>query len=185
MRITIRRATVDDLPWLRQTVGAFLSEQAQGYPSFDAEELDAFTLAMLRGLTQNPQFGVWAAWRGRTAVGSLGGEIQTRVVGKPHVFAHALWAYVTPEYRKGDVGFRLVEAFAQWAQSLGVEVMECRASAGDTRYADHGYPLVATCYAAPIKQVLDRWRGHAYPPPKPDAPQANGHDTTEPLAVSA
>ena len=80
-----------------------------------------------------------------------------------------MWAYVEPAYRQADAGYRLLEAFAEWAQGLGVTYMECKAVPGDTRYADAGYPQTATCYAAPITQVLDSWRGHAYP--LPAAPQ--------------
>src|SRR6266850_1628396 len=104
MRITIRPATVDDLPWLRHLVEKFMAEpiQAAGYPRFDAEELDTFTLAAYRNLTATPSpFRAWLAWRGKMAVGVLGGEIQERVVGKPHRFANALWCYVEPDYRDG------------------------------------------------------------------------------------
>jgi GNAT superfamily N-acetyltransferase len=176
-RITIRQATVDDLPWVRHLIAKFMADpkQVQGYPTFDVEELDAFTVAAYRALAHNPAFRSWLAWRGKTAIGCLAGEIQSRLVGKPHRYVNALWAYVEPEYRAGDVGFRMLDAMAVWAEHEGIDTMECRATAGDTRYADHGYPLVATDYAAPIALVRDRWRQHAE---KTDAPKTNGHDTT-------
>lgn len=180
MRITIRLATADDLPWLRHLVAEFMAEpvQAAGYPRFDAEELDTFTLIALRSLSEpTSSFRCWLAWRGGKAVACLGGEIQERRVGKPHRFANALWAYVQPAYRGGDVGFRLLDTFASWAETQGVDMMECRAQAGDSRYADHGYPLIATEYAAPIAQVRESWRKHVEKP-APEPPKANGHDTT-------
>lgn len=166
-RLRIARATVDDLPWLRYLIDLFRHDptQANAYPVFDDEELDHFTLACLRALQQNPKFAVFVAWHGKKAIGCLGGEVSERLVGKPHLYANALWAYVQAPYRKGDAGFRLVEAWAEWAAEQGCTMMECKASPGDTRYADQGYPLTATCYAAPIRQVLDQWRGHAYPLP--------------------
>jgi GNAT superfamily N-acetyltransferase len=190
MRITIRRATVDDLPWLRHLVAAFMAEpiQSAGYPAFDAEELDTFTLIALRSLSDPTSlFRCWLAWRGKTAVACLGGEIQTRLVGKPHQFANALWAYVQPEYRGGDVGWRLLDAFAGWAESLGVKMMECRAQTGDTRYADHGYPQISTEYAAPVATVRERWRQHVQKTEAPavEPPQPNGHDTTAVIEVPA
>jgi GNAT superfamily N-acetyltransferase len=171
MRITIRRATVDDLPWLRHLIAAFMAEPTESgaYPALDAEELDAFTLGALRGLTGTyPNFRAYIAWRGRQAVGMIGGELQERLVGKPHQYAHVLWIYVEPACRESDVGFRLLEGFAEWAKSAGVTDVEWRSTAGNSRYLDAGYPVVATMFAAPIASVLDRWRGHAYPPPKPE-----------------
>lgn len=198
-RILIRQATVDDLPWMRLLFDRFMAGKPDRYPAHDAEELDHFTVGAYRMLTQHPGFGCWIAWRGKTAVGFLGGAVEERLVGKPHTYANALWAYVEPEYRAGDVGFRLLEAFAGWAQAQGAAMLECQADAGDTRYADAGYPLVSTRYAAPIADVLDNWRGHAYPiqgreerlvssrilgrEETPVTP-ANGHDTT-PDAVTA
>lgn len=162
-KIVIRRATVDDLPWIRHLVSEFIADpsQAQMYPAMDAEELDAFTLLAYRSLEHNPHFSAWIAWKGKRAVGVLGGEIQERQIGKPHRFANALFAFVEASHRSSDVGFRMTEAFATWAQEQGIDMMECRAVAGDTRYADNGYPLVSTCYAAPIAQVLDTWRAKA------------------------
>lgn len=182
-RIPIRLATVDDLPWMRFLFDRFMAGKPDRYPTHDAEELDHFTLGALHML-QNPRFGCWIAWRGKTAVGFLGGLIEERLIGKPHVFANALWCYVEPDYRAGDVGFRLLDAFGQWATAQGVTMLECQADAGDTRYADQGYRLVSTRYAEPITTVLDRWRGHVYrlpsdvPAPLPVPPPANGHDKT-------
>lgn len=154
----IRRATVDDLPWMRMLYAALAAEQtamqADPYPAFGGDaDLDAFTLGVYRSLDL-PAAGIFVAADGNRVVGFLGGEIMTREVGMPRQYGHAHYLYVLPEYRKKGVARALMEHGATWAAEQGVSTVELYGLAADDGWLRRGFRPMMMRYYMPLADFL-------------------------------
>ena len=117
---TIRLATLQDLPWLRQLHGAFAEETTavSHYPGVDEVELDHFVTAFVLAFKNDPTFFCFVAVEDstKTIVGYLGGSVLTRMIGTPHEVLTAHWLYVTPDWRGRGLARQLCGAGIAWVR---------------------------------------------------------------------
>ncbi len=190
--VTVTPATVEHLPWIRVLFDRLVAEgkakHLPAYPLMDAEESDAFTLAIYRHLTTNPQFGAWVASVDGEVIGFLAGEIAERAIGRPHRFAAPHYLYVDPAHRaeggKHGAAALLIEASLAWARAQGVTHIEVAALEGDTQWEDRGLRPYLRKFYVPIEEL--RVSGHVAKPPTPPVEKPkrgrrtrrmpNGHD---------
>jgi ribosomal protein S18 acetylase RimI-like enzyme len=157
----IRRATFADVSWLRLLFSHLVEDQQRHfpdhhYPGYDAEELDNFTLVCARELGNGaPHFLAWLAVDPTmgTAVGFLAGEIASRAIWKPHVFAAPHWLYVAPAARGQGVAQALVAAGVAHLAELGIADVELAALPGDDQWARRGWQPYLVRYAMPTATI--------------------------------
>jgi GNAT superfamily N-acetyltransferase len=158
--MTIRPATIADLPWLRllftQLIAHGVERFPSPYPSMDDEEFDNFTRAMYRQLTINPHFGCWVADDGGTLVGFLAGEVWERAIGKPNRYGSPHYLYVDPQHRGRGVAPALIKAGVEWLRGQGITHVELAAWAGDPLWQRHGWQPYLSKFWLPLDAVLAR-----------------------------
>jgi GNAT superfamily N-acetyltransferase len=182
-RLTIRQAVPEELPWIRKLFSDFVASQyathRQAYPAFNDDELDAFTIQCLRQMQHHPFFRVYLAWHGKKAVGLLGGELMTRLVGLPRAYLAVHWLWVDPSYRHVGVTRRLQEPAFQWAEANGVTTVEWRALGSDHQWSARGYATIARMYAAPIADVRAQAVTHTRPVAEAALPNGHAHPPSD------
>lgn len=155
--VTILRAEVSHLPWLRHLFAALVGEQstrfAPPYPVLDGEELDEFTRTLYRHLSGNPGFAAWLAAVDGRAVGFLAGEIWERAIGKPHRYAAPHYLYVEPAHRGAGVARALIATGVQWLAAQGIDTVELASLAADDGWLRRGWRPYLTKFYLPLAEV--------------------------------
>ena len=147
----VRIATVNDLPWLRVLFAQSLKEIGPfTYPTMDDAELDEFVRSVYIHLTQNPDFRVFVAEEDGKIVGFLGGQLDGRSVGRPHVIARPHWLYIEPSARKKGVATALMQAGLVWLRERGITHVECFGMAGDDGWARRGFTPFMVLYQVSV-----------------------------------
>ena len=171
--MTIRLATIADLPWLRQLHTAFVAEvsQRQAYPHMDDEGLDHWTVCVLHALKNDPTFFCFVAIEEVHFLGYLGGGILTRLVGTPSRVATVHWLYVDPVARRHGLSRQLLAAALAWSREHFPDVThaELNASMGMTLWQSWGFQPYQVAYQGPLTLVDQFITGT-----KPPAERANG-----------
>jgi len=162
----VRPATLDDLPSIRRLYASFIVEQPPIYPIFDVTDVDAFTLAMAAALRYDPRhppFGCFVAVGGARVVGFIAGEVLTRQMGQPRLYATAHWCYLEPAHRGQGLGRALVTAGITWLRALGVGVLEAAANTGHDHWQRWGFQPYLSRFVVEVAAIA-----LAPPPPAVD-----------------
>lgn len=141
--MTIRHATPDDVPRLVDMSRHFLASTAYGRLLIPTtEQLEAFVVLILT--------------HGGALVAEVDGQVEGMigVVALAHPITQELVAeevawWVEPDYRKGTIGPRLLQAAEDWASVKGVTVLKMVAPAKSDvgkYYERHGYTAFETAF---------------------------------------
>jgi ribosomal protein S18 acetylase RimI-like enzyme len=182
----IRRATFADVPMLRRCFAHLVAELEAArrvpYPSYTADDLDAFTLLLAQRLEQDPTLLAYVALDDETGelAGFLAGELTQRRVGQPAVFCAAHWLYVAPEARGHGVARHLVRAGCADLAALGVTHVELASVTGDEQWAARGWQPYLTHYVLPLDAVAAAAAERPVPPAAAPLPAAVGAENGGP-----
>lgn len=113
--IKVRQATLLDLLLLAPLAERYASE-AQGHSNFPLDL--EFCLQNAAATIMNDSGCLLVAFDGNTAVGLLWGHASPLPWSKAQLAFDSI-LYVVPEKRKSFVGYRLMQAWEQWAKSRG------------------------------------------------------------------
>lgn len=114
--LVIRRATHDDVPWLLQELRAFANWN--GLRLFG----DEGHAEALLGRLIDTQF-VAIATRGTSRLGLIAGVVNPHPFNPDIKMATELWWWVTPDARGSSAGARLLDAFDEWADDSGADLV--------------------------------------------------------------
>jgi len=114
--LVIRRATHEDVPWLLQELRAFA-----GWNGLRLFGDEAHAEALVGQLIET-QF-VAIATRGDNRLGLIAGVINPHPFNPDLDMATELWWWVTPDARGSSAGARLLDAFDQWADESGADLV--------------------------------------------------------------
>lgn len=155
--MSIRFATIDDLPDIRMLWQALGEEESRTYPRdfWARPSIDAFTRQVALALTQpDPVAAVLLALEDGTPVGMLVLEVMERTLGNPprYVFVH--WLYILPRYRGKGIGNDLIEMAAEFALAQGLTTAEVTYSPGGPTWDHLGFQPFEIRAHSPLTQVL-------------------------------
>jgi hypothetical protein len=176
--VTIRQATLHDLPLLRELWLAMIAEQhtTPFYP-FPHEDDDARLTADLAQVLQQPSFAAFLAADDQgTPLGFCAVEHQERRFGTPRTYGYFHAIYTLPEartYHQPPVAVRLCLAACTWARVwTGVQMIECDNTTGAPPWWRGVLPFKATCthYVAKILDCRDALQRFGIPPAPPEPP---------------
>jgi GNAT superfamily N-acetyltransferase len=143
--VTIRRATLEDLPAIVAMAARFRGTTAYaGLVDENLEQLEQLARFLI-------EFGVVfvAEKFGRVLVGMLGATLVTHPIGGERIASEVAW-WVEPEYRGGTAGVRLLEAAETWATTQGARRFQMIAPTANARvgelYRRRGYCEVETTW---------------------------------------
>jgi GNAT superfamily N-acetyltransferase len=174
----IRRAAFADVPALRRGFAHLVAELEAArrvpYPSYTADDLDAFTLLLAQRLEQDPTLLAYVAVDDETGdlLGFLAGELTQRRVGQPAIFCAAHWLYVAPAARGTGVARALVRAGCADLAALGVTHVELAAVTGDEQWAARGWQPYLTHYVLPLEAIAAAAAERPEPPAAEPPPAA-------------
>lgn len=114
--LVIRRATHDDVPWLLRELRAFA-----GWNGLQLFGNEAHSEALV-GQLIDTQF-VAIATRSDERVGLIAGTVGPHPFNPERTMAMELWWWVTPEARGSSAGARLLDAFDDWANDSGADLV--------------------------------------------------------------
>ena len=114
----VRRATLDDVPWLLAELRAF----AAHYPITTVSLFgsDAHAEGMLLALIGG-QF-VAIATRNGERLGLIAGGVAPHPYNPDLLVASELWWWVSPAHRGTTAGYRLLASFHEWARQQGADL---------------------------------------------------------------
>jgi GNAT superfamily N-acetyltransferase len=147
-------------------------EKPMAHPEFNEHTSDEFTLTVAQLMQDsNYPFAIWLAFKGRRAIGFLGGEIQYRSIGTPHYYCTAHWLYVRPEHRGRGVAADLIAVGLEWLQEqqlpilngdgqnpTHIDTVELAAAYEDDSWMDRGFIPFTTRL---VRSVTDLSLGRA------------------------
>ena len=115
----MRRATVEDVPWLL----AELREFAAHYPISNVSLFGSDTHAegLLLALIVGQYVAI--AHRGDERLGLIAGGLAPHPYNPDLIVASELWWWVTPEHRGTRAGYALLAAFHRWARDAGADLV--------------------------------------------------------------
>jgi len=186
--MTIRLATLNDLPAIRALWRAF-ADEPRPYPANILASLDTFTRDVAVALAQSPAtVFCFLAEDELRPLGFFLYEIQTRVYGEPHRFGFVHYAYVVPDHRREGIVARLAELCAEHALAQGLEVCEATHTMDQHVWDTFGFTDFETRATAPIAKVLqtldhrrarkvvEKGNGFDHDPVSPEQPEGKGKD---------
>jgi hypothetical protein len=139
---TVRLATIEDLPWIRQLWREMLLEQAPPYPTDIPASIDSFTRSLAMALVQSPpQAFVFLA----TLPGSempdafLAYEVQTRQLGEPSRLGFVHYCYTRRPARNQGLATTLAELTAEHMTTQGLVCVEITTLPTNEGWADLGF----------------------------------------------
>ena len=148
----IEPARYEHLPWLRMLYMRWMAEQPIAYPESDASDVDNFVLALADKIrTENSNFVLLVAIKGRRVVGFIGGDVQERLLGKPKRYGRALWIYVVPKHRQHGCAAQLMEAGGLWMRTQNVDVVEVDEMGNSTEWERRGLTPYMRKYWIPLE----------------------------------
>lgn len=113
----VRKATFDDIPALL-AMGAAMHAESPRFRAMPYSEEKVYNLAVAL-LTQEGAGGILVAEADGIIVGMFSFVVSEQFFG-PASYAADLVVYVKPEHRGGSAFLKLVRAFENWADELGV-----------------------------------------------------------------
>lgn len=184
---TIRQATIEDLPALRQLWIEYLDTMTSAqdyYPRNISGSIDDWTRSVARELVKVPATAfIFVAERDAKLIAFLLWEIMHRLLGEPHEYAYCHHLFVRPDARGQGVGPAISEVYLEHALAQGLAECEAGFYPGTTWVKSHPYDWYSTHGHMPIGRLLshfDKRRAHHA---ALAATVGNGHDalvTAEP-----
>lgn len=115
----MRRATVEDVPWLLDE----LREFAAHYPITNVALFgsDAHAEGLLLALIGGQYVAI--AHRGDERMGLIAGGLARHPYNPDLLVASELWWWVTPAHRGTRAGYALLAAFQRWARHAGADLV--------------------------------------------------------------
>lgn len=156
MKLSIRRATPNDIGAIADMSAALHVESDVGYPEIDETEAEKMMFQILDSF-RNPECLFLVAFDGKKPIGFLAGHIAFHHVGKPQKVGVVEQIYVVPEKRGGPVGFGMIKEAVKVAMQHGVEAFEAVGVPGktDQRWAKLGFRPYATYMHLDKESMLD------------------------------
>lgn len=186
---TIRQATIEDLPALRQLWQEYIVTMTNFpdyYPKNLLGSLDDWTRSVALELVKVPATAfIFVAERDSKLIAFLLWEIQHRLLGEPHQFACCHHLFVRADDRKQGIGPALSEVYCEHALAQGLTECEAAYYPGTTWVPSHPYDFFSTRGHMPIGKLLahfDKRRAHHA---ALAAEVGNGHDADMPLTPDA
>jgi ribosomal protein S18 acetylase RimI-like enzyme len=186
--ISVKLATLTDLPDLRSLWRAFVDDQRITYPVGVAASIDTFTRqAAIAMAAEPPTVVCFLAYQGTVPVGFLLYEPQTRIFGDPSHFGFIHYLYLDPAVRHRGLATMLATLAGEHMIAAGLSHCEITTKPDDTQWADLGFiPYETRSYVActtALGLVAERQRRAAArhgngldhsvtEAPSPDAPPA-------------
>jgi GNAT superfamily N-acetyltransferase len=150
---TVRLATIEDLPWIRQLWRDMVREGNPTYPTNILASIDNFTRSLALALTQQPpQAFVFLAQLPGSDVPDayFAYEIQQRSLGEPSRLAFIHYIYTAPSARGHGLATTLLEIGAEHMAAHGLEWVEGTSVPNDPRFLDLGFTVYEYRAAAPV-----------------------------------
>lgn len=139
--MSIRLATLIDLPSIRHCWKSFVAEANPDYPRNIMASLDEFTRHMAYALA-NPQPTVFCflSLDGDAPTGFLLFEVQERAYGEPKKMGFIHYYWVDPQYRGQGIGTQFAQLLGEMLLTLGISQCEMTVKPEDAqRWAYLGY----------------------------------------------